>query len=342
MEATPRRLARARERFGRPTSAELTAGCALVVAAIALPGAAAGLVAALGALWNAAVDAARSQELQLPAGAGGSLVPSAPLVFGRLSFAPWVDAAQLSVGMLVALALTAAAATALQRGVFVRIAGAGDSSFDARIPPETKAARLARAAFSLVKWLVFVAALLGPWSDAVRGMLGAWQRAPGELMPIAGGLMLAVLERAAIALAVLGALDFVVQQGAFRRRLRMSHQELQEEQKATEADPHATAERKRRGRELQARVALQELDQVSVLVCDLERRAFGVREKGEDMMVWVKAEGGDLVARVRTEAEARGLPVMIDRELAALLASREVGETLPPPIVNRLRRKPGS
>jgi flagellar biosynthesis protein FlhB len=141
---------------------------------------------------------------------------------------------------------------------------------------------------------------------------------------------------------VLGALDFAVQQVAFRRRLRMSRHELQEEQKATEADPHATAERKRRGRELQARVALQELDEVSGVVCDLEGRAFGVREKGAEMMVWIKAEGGDLAARVRTEAEARGLPVRIDRDLAAALASREIGEALPPDVANRLRRHLGS
>jgi flagellar biosynthetic protein FlhB len=318
--------------MGRPSSSELTAAFAFAAAAIGLPSVAASSAAAFGALWNAAIGAARS--------------PHAPAVFAPLGpaksgFAQVTELAQLGAGMLVALALTAAAASALQRGVFVRIAGAGGATFDARIPLETISSRLARTVFSLAKWIAFAAALFAPWSDAVRGMLGAWQRTPSELVPIAGVLMLAVLERAAIALAVLGAIDFAVQQVALRRRLRMSRHELREEQKATEADPHATAERKRRGRELQAHVALQELEEVTLVVCDLEGRAFGVRAREAEMTVWIKAEG-DLAARVRKEADVKGVPVRIDRDLAAACARVEIGEALPAAVADDLRRARGS
>jgi flagellar biosynthesis protein FlhB len=335
LEATPRRLARARQRFGRPTSRELTAAFALAAAAITLPAAAAVLVAAFGSLWNAAIEAARGPRLQdLASRSGASTRPSALTLFTQ---SPQLsELAQLLAALLIAIALIAALATSLQRGAFVRIAGAGGSTFESRIPPEPLAARFARSAFSVVKWAVFIAALFAPWSEAVRGMMGAWQRTPQELLPIAGRLILALLERAAIVLAVLGVIDFGFQQAAFRRRLRMSRRELQDEQKATESDPHATAERKRRMRELQAEVALRELEEVTMLVCDVEGRAFGLRERGREMVVWIKAED-DLAARVRAEAGARGVPVRVDRDLAVVLARAEIGEVLSEGVAARLR-----
>jgi flagellar biosynthesis protein FlhB len=339
IDATPRRIARARQRFGRPTSRELTASFAFAAAAIALPGVAAVLVASFGALWNTAISAARSPQPHAVASAVGvHTQPSALSLLGQVTGVS--ELAQLVAALLIAIALAAALVSSLQSGVFVRIAGGDGSSFESRIPPEPVPARFARSAFSVLKWTVFVAAVFAPWSDAVSGMMSAWQRTARELLPITGRLMLAVIERAAIVLAVLGVIDFGYQQMAFRRRLRTGRRELQEEQKASEADPHATAERKRRMRELQAEVALQELAEVTMLVCDVEGRAFGVRERGTEMSVWIKAEG-DLATRVRIEAEARGLPVRIDRDLAVVLARSEIGEALPEALSARLRSDRG-
>jgi flagellar biosynthetic protein FlhB len=339
LEATPRRIARARARFGRPASGELTAAVALAAAAVALPGAAAVLVAALASLWKVAIAGAGIPQLHDLS--GRALAPAQSNALTLLAHGSQLaELAQVIAALLIAIALTAALVTALQRGAFVRIAAGAGSTFESRIPPEPVAARLARSAMSVAKWAVFVAALVAPWSEAVRGMMGAWQRTPSELLPLAGRLVLALLERAAIVLAVLGVVDFGVQQVAFRRRLRMSRRELQEEQKATESDPHATAERKRRMRELQAEVALRELEEVTMLVCDVEGRAFGVREHGREVAVWIKAEG-EVAARVRTEAEARGLPIRVDRDLSGVLARGEIGEALPEAVAARLRSDRG-
>jgi flagellar biosynthesis protein FlhB len=204
------------------------------------------------------------------------------------------------------------------------------------VPRERLAERVGRAGFACAKWMVLVFALVAPWSDAVRGMIGAWQRAPSELLPIAGGLVVSLFERAAIVLAALGVIDFGVQQALFRRRLKMSRQQLQEEQRATEADPHATAERRRRAREQQATAVLQELAEVAYVVCDLEGRAFALREKDGELALWIVAEG-DLAARMRAQAIARGLSIAVNAELAVELRKFEIGETLPPAIAARLQ-----
>jgi flagellar biosynthesis protein FlhB len=185
---------------------------------------------------------------------------------------------------------------------------------------------------------VLVVVLIAPWSDALRGMLGAWQRAPHELLPIAGKLVLALLERAAIVLAAIGLIDFGIQQALFRRRLRMSRQQLQEEQRATEADPHAVAERRRRAREQQSAAVLQELAEVALLVCDLAGRALAMRETSDGIAVWIAAEG-ELAVRVRAEAIARGLPIVVDSELVVALSAFEIGESVPSGLATRARER---
>jgi flagellar biosynthesis protein FlhB len=322
-EATPRRLARARQQLGRPSSYELAGACALGVAAIALPSLAASLLTAFRALWGDALAAARSSQL--------------PATAIHVNLASLAELARLTAAGLAAVALTAGAVTGLQRGVFVRFLGAGESGREASVPRESALERVGSAAFSLAKWSVLIAVLIAPWSDAVRGMLGVWQRAPHELSPIAGELVLALLERAAIALAMLGVIDLGVQQLLFRRRLKMSRHELQEERRATEADPHASAERRRRARELQTAATLQELDDVTSVVCDLEGRAIALRETAEAIAVWITA-AGDLAARLRAEAIARGVPVVVDVELSAALAAFEINEPLTPAVRAMVRR----
>jgi len=328
LDATPRRLARARQRLGRPTSPELTAAVALGIAVLVLPSLAATLVAAFSQAWSRALAAARSPGLPTGGVSGLAQLGATSQLAAFL---------QLCAAVLVAVALSTAAVTWLQRGVFVRFAAAagGDRELGS-VPRERLAERVARASFACAKWSLLMVALVAPWSDALRGMSGAWQRAPSELLPIAGGLVESLFERAAIVLAALGVIDFGVQQALFRRRLKMSRQQLQEEQRATEADPHATAERRRRAREQQAASVLQELGEVAYVVCDLEGRAFALRERDAELAVWIAAEG-DLAFRVRSEAIARGLRVAVDAELALELGKFEIGETLPPTIAARLQ-----
>jgi flagellar biosynthetic protein FlhB len=293
-----------------------------------MPFMAAALSGAVRMAWNGMLASARSPAL---AGTPTSGVLQLGTAAQLASFA------QLCAAVLGALALTAAATTWLQRGIFVRFAGfAGEDRELGGLPRETFAERVARSSFAALKWLALVIALIAPCSEAVRGMLGAWQRAPHELSPIAGTLVGSLIERAAIVLAAIGVIDFGVQQAWFRRRLRVSRQQLREEQRATEADPYATAERRRRAREQQTAAVLQELEEVAFVVCDLEARAFALRESENAFSVWVVGRG-DSAMRLRAEAIARSLPVVVDNELAFALSAFEIGETLPPTVAARVR-----
>jgi flagellar biosynthetic protein FlhB len=362
-EATPRRLARARQQFGRPSSQELTAACAFGAVALGVASLGPAVQLAFNGLWGGALEAMRASQqgvFLLASGAAAAVGGLGATGAVALAAAPGIPAvalgalrtlgalAPLLAAVLVALAVVGGTATALQRGMFLRLAGAS-GDFAQGLPRPRGVERWADASWTLAKWLVLLAVLIDPWSDAVRGMLGVWQRAPHELLPLVGRLMVALLERAAVALAVLGVIDFAIQQVTFRRRLRMSRQELQEERRATESDPHASAERRRRARDQQLSAAMLELSDVDALVCDLDGRAIALRRERaapqdpnattrEHFLVWLKADG-DFARRIRTEAAARELPIAIDAELTNSLLSYEINEPLPPEIQRDINQK---
>jgi type III secretion protein U len=302
-EATPRRLARAVQRFGAPRSPELTAACLLSVLWLGLPALVAQFMRQERALWS---DLLGALAAPVPSG----VVPGALIELVRI--------ATLSV---LGLALAAVAATWLQRGLALRAGGSFPEFAGVRAP------RLAPAdaALRVLKWLLLTAALLWPWSAAVRGMLGSFERAPGELLPIAGELCARLIGRAALVLAILGAIDLGVQHWLFRRRLRVGASQQREERRADEPEPHALAERRRRAHELLLAASLLEVSELESVVCESQRRAVGVRAPG---VVWLKAEG-ELALRLLEAARQAGLPIVDDARLLEALSSYELNEALP-------------
>jgi flagellar biosynthesis protein FlhB len=323
-EASPRKLARARLRLGRPSSQALTGAVALGLGALLLPVIGERAVVVAAGLWATVLSAVRAPGGEMPA-----LDPSAVL-----------ELAALGGGGLFAIAGVAAGAVWLQRGAIVRLAGGAGSDAGVELERGWGAERIPRAAFSIVVFFAVLGSLLWPWSDALRGMVGAWQRAPAELSPLAGSLAIALLERAAIALAVVGVLELGAQTLWYRRRLRMSRRELQEESRATEGDPHARTERRRRAHEFRMQATLLELSEVSVIVFDSER-AIGLKLASGAPVVWIKATG-ELAATLRREANARAVPLLSHRGLAIALSTLEPNEPLPAELLQRVRVQLGN
>jgi len=319
LEASPRKLARARARLGRPTSRVLTAAATLGVFALAAPPLAERALGLASRLWSSALAAMRTPAPSLP----------------RVDRDALLELAALGGGTLLALAFVASGVAWLQGGAIVRFAGGAGPGSAIEIDTGVGADRAPRAAIALATFTLVFVGLAWPWSDALRGMLDAWQRAPSELLPIAGTPALALFERAALALAVAAALELALQTAVFRRRLRMSRRELQEEARATEGDPHARAERRRRAHEVRMQATLLELSEVSAIVFDSER-AIGLRVSQRRPVVWLQADG-ELARMLRREGAARQLPLVHDSELAVALAAFQPNELLPNWLAQRIR-----
>jgi len=103
---------------------------------------------------------------------------------------------------------------------------------------------LADAALGLVRACVVLAFILPlVWEFLDRAPL-AWEDLNGGSLSLYGGLLKGLLIRGALALVVIAAAAYALARWQFFRKHRMSLQELKEEHRDDEGDPHSKAVRK--------------------------------------------------------------------------------------------------
>jgi flagellar biosynthetic protein FlhB len=141
-------------------------------------------------------------------------------------------------------------------------------------------------------------------------------------------LMLAV-----IALLALGAvLDFLWQRQRFLSKMKMTKEELKEEFKQSEGDPHVKARQRQIRMERARRRMIQQVPKATVVVVNPTHYAVALRyEQGETPAPECVAKGLDGVAlKIREVAEEAGVPVVEDPPLArALYSVVEVDQIIP-------------
>jgi len=145
---------------------------------------------------------------------------------------------------------------------------------------------------------------------------------------LARSLMFAVLS-----LLALGAvLDFVWQRQRFMERMKMTKEEVKEDFRQSEGDPHIKARQKQIRMERARRRMIQQVPKATVVVMNPTHFAVALRyEQGETPAPQCVAKGMDAVAlRIRAVAEEAGVPVIEDAPLArALYANVEVDQIIP-------------
>jgi flagellar biosynthetic protein FlhB len=134
-------------------------------------------------------------------------------------------------------------------------------------------------------------------------------------------------------LLVITGADWFVQRQRFLARMRMSKEELKEEFKNTEGDPHVKARQKQIRVERAKRRMMQAVPKATVVVMNPTHYAVALRyEQDEDEAPVCVAKGLDALAlKIREVAEEHRVPVIEDPPLArALYATVEIDETIPP------------
>lgn len=134
-------------------------------------------------------------------------------------------------------------------------------------------------------------------------------------------------------LLVLGLADYFVNRWRMEQKLKMTRQEVRDETKNMEGDPHIKARR----RQTQMKLAMQRLGQTvpqaDVVVTNPTEYAVALRYDEATMRApRVVAKGVDLLAaRIRQLAEQHGVPLVQRPPLArALYSGVEVGQEVPP------------
>jgi len=156
---------------------------------------------------------------------------------------------------------------------------------------------------------------------------------PAAFPALVSEMMVAVLFAVTLVGGVVAAVDIGFQRFDYARRQRMTLQEMREEMRSTEGDPHVKAAQRKRRRQPSQRRMLADVPAATVVITNPTHFAVALRyERGVDAAPVCVAKGVDRMAlRIREAARAAGVTVMEDRPLArALHASVEVGDSIPP------------
>ena len=136
---------------------------------------------------------------------------------------------------------------------------------------------------------------------------------------------------AALTLAVAGA-DWLWQRQRFMTRMRMSREELKEDYKQSEGDPHVRARQKQIRNERARRRMMSAVPGATVVVMNPTHYAVALKyDQGESAAPTCVAKGLDTLAlKIREVAEAAGVPIIEDPPLArSLYAAVEIDDMIP-------------
>jgi flagellar biosynthesis protein FlhB len=148
------------------------------------------------------------------------------------------------------------------------------------------------------------------------------------LQMAASRLMLAAL----IAIALIAALDYFWQKHSHNERMKMSLQEVRDEFKQTEGDPHVRARLRQIRAERSRKRMLANVPKATVIVTNPTHYAVALRyEQGETPAPICVAKGVDAVAlRIRAAGAEHDVPIIENPPLArALYASAEIDQPVP-------------
>ncbi len=326
LDPTPHKLAEARKKGDIPKSADVTAAATYLA-----------LLAVIATMGGAAVQRSASALMALIAQpdrlADRMLGPGGPGLSAALMGEVLVPLAPLfllpMVGALVSL-------FAQQAVVF-----AGDKiqpklsriSILSNVKNKFGPTGLVEFAKATIKLSAIATALFFYLLRGADGMIGAATADARALPALMMETLVTLLAITAGIAVLIGGVDLVWQRFDHARKLRMSFQDMREEHKQSEGDPHVKAQRRQRGQEIAMNRMLLDVPKADVVIVNPTHYAVALkwsRAKGSAPVCVAKGE--DAVAlRIREIAETAKIPIHSDPPTArALHATVEIGREIRP------------
>lgn len=165
-----------------------------------------------------------------------------------------------------------------------------------------------------------------------RDFPGLVMLGPSDLLAYSASLGRNLMFAVLALLALLAVVDFVWQRQRFLIRMRMTREELKEDYRQSEGDPHIKARQRQIRLERARRRMIQQVPKATVVVANPTHYAIALRyEQGETPAPQCVAKGVDAVAlKIREVAEEAGVPVVEDPPLArALYQAVDIDQIIP-------------
>ena len=182
---------------------------------------------------------------------------------------------------------------------------------------------------SIAKLGLLFAFIWGPMSTFHSSV--TTHRELGEVIGRTLDLGWTIMIRAILLMGIIGAADYFYARFRLAKELRMTKQEIKEEHKQSEGDPHVKGQRRRRAMEMTRNRMLGDVATADVVITNPTHFAVALRYADGDPAPRVVAKGADkIAAKIRAEAYRNGVLVTRDVPLARALYRRcKVGSFVP-------------
>ena len=164
-------------------------------------------------------------------------------------------------------------------------------------------------------------------------MSGLSALSPAAILPETGTIIKALFIAILALLTVTAGADWLWQRYRFAERMKMSKEEVKQDYKNTEGDPHIKAKLKQKRMEASRRRMIQAVPKATMVIMNPTHYAVALYyQAGETAAPKCVAKGLDALAlKIRAIAEEHDVPVIEDPPLArALYAAIDVDDTIPP------------
>ena len=171
---------------------------------------------------------------------------------------------------------------------------------------------------------------VGAWQAGLSRLMASHGSVDGTISSLAASIG-ALVRRVAVLALVVGAVDAVVASRRHRASLRMTKQEVKEEYKQTEGNPHMKAAIRGRQAKMSRMRMIAAVAGADVIVTNPTHLAVALAYEAGSSAPTVVAKGADrMAARIREEAARHGVPIMENKPVArALYKSVEIGDAIP-------------
>ena len=158
-----------------------------------------------------------------------------------------------------------------------------------------------------------------------------WQLSAPALLTLSGDLSLKLGWSIAVPMLVVGGVDYAYKKWKYEKDLMMTREELREENKQQEGDPHIKQRIRQIQRQRAMRRMMQDVPKATVVITNPTHVAVALRyETGISAAPVVIAKGEHLIAqRIKAIAAENGVPVIEEPPLArALLKTVRIGQEI--------------
>ncbi len=154
-----------------------------------------------------------------------------------------------------------------------------------------------------------------------------------QILSMLGRISLKVITRACYVIFVLAVLDYIYQKWEFEHNLKMTKQEVKDENKQSEGDPLVKSRIRSIQREMARRRMMKEVPKADVVITNPTHYAIALSYRPEEKMAAPKilAKGADRIAmKIKEIAAEHGIPMVENKPLAQNLYKLELGQEVPP------------